>query len=98
MDDLCANEKAILATLQSRHAAELVFTRCGTIMISLHPHAQLPHLFAVQELQRHRVHALGRQLPPHIFELGTALIATCQFSLFASLWKADGAGPIFFDL
>ena len=70
MDDLASSSAAtMLQTLQSRHAAELVFTRCGTLMLCLNPHAPLPHLFSREELQRH-LHALGRQLPPHIFELG----------------------------
>ena len=70
MDDLASSSGAtVMQTLQSRHAAELVFTRCGTLMICLNPHAPLPHLFSREELQRH-MHALGRQLPPHIFELG----------------------------
>ena len=76
MDDLAstaATPMSLLQTLQGRHAAELVFTRLGTLMVALHPHAPLQQLFSREELQRH-LHALGRQMPPHIFELGAPLI------------------------
>lgn len=75
MDDLAAlgttTAAAAVQNLQSRHAADLVFTRVGnTLMLALNPHAPVSHLFSREELQRHQ-HVLGRQLPPHIFELGT---------------------------
>ena len=76
MDDLATapNAAALLQALQSRHAAELVFTRCGTMMVAINPHRPLPHLFSRKEEQKH-VHALGRQLPPHVYELGARALS-----------------------
>ena len=76
MDDLASatNSAAQLQALQSRHAAELVFTRCGNMMVALNPHVALPHLFSRKEEQSH-LRALGRQLPPHVYELGARALS-----------------------
>ena len=77
MDDLAssASSTAQIQALQSRHAAELVFTRCGSsFMVALNPHASLPHLFCKKEAMGH-VHALGRSLPPHVYELGARALS-----------------------
>ncbi len=78
MDDLsCVSSpeklSSLLQTLQSRHAADLVFTRLGSLIVSLNPHAPLTHLYSREEVLRH-LHAVG-QLPPHVFELGARALA-----------------------
>ena len=71
MDDLSQlpDRAGALEALQSRHAADLVFTRVGNLLIALNPHAQLAHLFSKEERLRY-LQTLDRQLPPHIFEHG----------------------------
>ena len=61
----------LLHTLQSRHAAGLVFTRLGSMLIALNPLRSLPQFCSREERVRH-LRALDRELPPHIFELGAA--------------------------
>ena len=99
MDDLASatNSAAQLQALQSRHAAELVFTRCGNMMVALNPHVALPHLFSRKEEQSH-LRALGRQLPPHVYELGARALSAvacegeCQC---LALVGPSGAGKTF---
>tara|TARA_B110001452_G_scaffold8214_1_gene7232 strand:- start:203 stop:502 length:300 start_codon:yes stop_codon:yes gene_type:complete len=62
----------LLHTLQSRHAAGLVFTRLGGMLIALNPLRPLPQFCSREERMRH-LRALDRQLPPHIFEHGARL-------------------------
>ena len=71
MDDVssCPSEQELLQALQSRHAADLVFTRLGTMLLALNPYTPLTHLYSRNQLLLH-LHALDRQLPPHIFEHG----------------------------
>jgi myosin heavy subunit len=61
--------QGLLHTLQSRHAAGLVFTRLGSMLIALNPLRTLPQFCSREERIRH-LRAHERQLPPHIFEHG----------------------------
>ena len=72
MDDLATltDRGTAVETLQSRHAADLSFTRIGNVLLALGPHEErLRYLYSKEERLRY-LHALDRQLPPHIFELG----------------------------
>ena len=89
--------QGLLHTLQSRHAAGLVFTRLGSMLIALNPLRSLPQFCSREERTRH-LRALDRELPPHIFELGTralAAVASEGESQCISLLGPVGSGKTF---
>jgi len=89
--------QGLLHTLQSRHAAGLVFTRLGSMLIALNPLRSLPQFCSREERIRH-LRALDRELPPHIFELGTralAAVASEGESQCISLLGPVGSGKTF---